>query len=195
LSIDGRMTLRAFKRERLILETAAGLGVVRTVARKWKTAMTLSSADLLLVVTCWWMIGASSLIIALLASRYILRRLGANRGAMIASPPNTARQLARAARIGRAIGIAGRHAPFRADCYPQALTAALLCRGFGVPHAVQFGARFAAADSARAGKLEAHAWVSSGTLTVCGGQASPQRFGTVACFVHLPRSDRRRAIN
>ena len=169
--------------------------MVRTVARKWKTAKTLSPADLLLVVTCWWMIGVSSLIIALLASRHILRRLGANRGAMIASPPNTARQMAHAERIGRAIGIAGRHAPFRADCYPQALTAALLCQGFGVPYAVQFGARFAAANSARTGKLEAHAWVSSGSLTVCGGQASPQRFGTVACFVHLPRSDRSRVID
>ena len=166
----------------------------RTIPRKWDAAKSLAPADVVLVIACWWMIAASSSVIALFASRHILRRLGINKGAVVESPENTERQLTRARRIARAIRIAERYAPFRADCYPQAITAARLCRWFRVPHAVQFGARFAGANSARAGGLEAHVWVVSGTLTLCGGRESPKRFGTVACFVHLPRLGRRRAV-
>lgn len=169
--------------------------MARTIARKWATAKALQPTEVLLAVACWWLIGASSLVIALFASRRILRRLGANQGAVVVSPGNTPEQLDRAVRIARAIRIAERYAPFRANCYPQALAAAGLCRCFGVPHAVLLGARFAATNSVRAGGLEGHAWVSSGTLTLCGGRQSPQLFATVACFVHLPRSKRRSAVS
>lgn len=157
-----------------------------TVARKWATARAVPLNDLWLVGFSWWMIATASLVIALVPTRHILRMLGPNLGAVTQVPPTAPRERTRALQIARAIGIAARNAPFRADCYPQALAAAQLCRWFAVPHAVQLGARFAESGGQRSGRLEGHAWVCSGSLTICGGSESARRFGTVACFVHLP---------
>ena len=148
----------------------------------------LPLADKMLVGICWLMLGTASFLISLVPSSRVLRGLGSSIGAVAYEPMLTSHQRGRAQRIGRAIAIATRHAPFRADCYPQALVAAQLCRWFAIPYALHLGARFAASSGDRPGRLEGHAWVAAAGMTICGGAASIRQFGTVACFVHFPRS-------
>lgn len=170
-------------------EQPGRLAVIGLIARKVGAACALPFADVALVALAWVLIGAASSAIVLVPSRRILRTLGSNLGTVTHAPTSDMRQRQRARRITRAIEIAARNAPFRANCYPQALAAAQLCRWFAVPHAVQLGARFAAGDGAGGARaLQGHAWVSGDVFTICGGSDSAQAFGTVACFVHIPHS-------
>jgi hypothetical protein len=116
--------------------------------------------------------------------------LGQNCGAVALSPLGNAQTEAWAARIGQAIGLASRNAPFRADCLPQALAAVALCRLTGLPSALHLGSTITAAETGKA--MAAHAWVQSGRVNVSGGGNSAKRYATVSCFLRtLPtrRSD------
>jgi len=162
--------------------------MIATFSRKIAAARAMSTLDLGLILVCWVMLGVASLLLAVFPSRWVLRTLGSSIGPVSYAPALENGRRGMVERIAIAVAVAARHAPFRADCYPQALTAAKLCRLFGIAHSVQLGARFATAGTDRPGKLEGHVWVRAGALTICGGAASPRQFGTVACFVHDPRS-------
>lgn len=149
------------------------------LARKLASARRLPPFVLVWVLPAWVLIGLSAAVIALLPFRRIAPWLGSNLGAVAVRPPIDAAQERRALLIAQTIELAGRHARFRADCYPQALTARLLCALWRIPCAVHFGVAIGGEDSA---KLRAHAWVCAGSIIVSGGAGSFANHTPVACF-------------
>ena len=156
------------------------MGPIRLV----RGLLRLSPSDRVPFVAAWLLLGAASLLIALLPFRVVRRLLGedqAHSGATAADPGPalTPRQCDRARRIGILVAGAAAHAPWRSDCYPQALVGRTLLALRRIPHAVCFGVR-------RDGDaLVAHAWVRAGELVVTGGNG--QSYTEVARFVWDPR--------
>lgn len=136
--------------------------------------------DKLAIAPAWLLIGAASALILLIPFARLAPLLGRPLGATSLTPLIDARQKARARFVQRAIARAAALAPFRADCLPQALAGALLCRWLKVPAATHLGVQLGDAD-ASAG-LRAHAWVDAGEVRVTGGRGIG-RFTVVACFV------------
>lgn len=157
------------------------MGVAATFARKCRTAARQPLSVIALIPLAWLMIGISSAAIALRPFRRIAPLLGRNLGATSLAPLAPPKTLRRARRIGHAVTIAAKYAPFRSNCLPQAMTAAMLCRWGRVPYAAHLGATVA--DPERAGQMIAHAWVLCGPVAITGGAGNFERYGVVACFV------------
>jgi hypothetical protein len=68
-----------------------------------------------------------------------------------------------ARRIGRAVAIAARNVPWRADCLPQAIAARMLLRRHGLPSTLHIGVT---RDEAKG--LTGHAWLTCGETVVTG---------------------------
>ena len=81
--------------------------------------------------------------------------------------------------VRRAVNRAARTIP-GSDCLPQAVVAYGLLRASGAPAALTIGVR---RDVRGPGPLDAHAWVSSGTLVVTGDSGGTD----VASFTELAR--------
>ncbi len=109
--------------------------------------------------------------LALLPLPRALRLLGVTQGAT-GSGRIDADQ---AALVGRAVGRAARHVPFRAVCLQQAFAALLMLRRRGLAATVHFGLL------RDGGKLKAHAWSRSGEIPVTG-VAAARGFTPIAAF-------------
>ena len=94
-----------------------------------------------------------------------------------ADPGNGLVAAEEAGAVGRAVGRAARHVPFRAACLQQAFAALLMLRRRDLAATVYLGL---ARDSAGSG-LEAHAWSRNGQVPVTG-VAVARRFAPVAAF-------------
>lgn len=149
------------------------------LARKLASARRIPLFALVWALPTWGLIGLSAAVIALVPFRRITPWLGTPMGAVALKPPIDAAQERRALLLAHTIDLAGRYALFRADCYPQALTARLLCALWRVPCAVHFGVAIGGDDGA---KMRAHAWVCAGNVIVSGGTGSFATHTTVACF-------------
>jgi len=145
--------------------------------RKLRSAMRLNLSLLALVLLAWLLIGAADVLIWLIPYRRLMPLFGRPSPMPFIAPHLSDRLVNRARRIRNVIDIAARNAPFRADCYPQALTAMALCRVFRCPADLFFGAR--PTDDA-ANPIAGHAWVVSGSVTVCGGADSFVRYPILA---------------
>lgn len=150
-----------------------------TVARKLANARRHSPFVLLWVMPAWILIGLSAAALALVPFRRIAPWLGVNLGAVAFKPDCTPAQRRRALRLARTIDLAARNALFRADCFPQALTARMLCALWRVPCAMHLGVAIGGEET----KLRAHAWTSCGDVIVSGGVGSFAAHTPVACFV------------
>ena len=73
----------------------------------------------------------------------------------------------RALAVRRTIALAARYSPWKANCYPQAITARLLLGLYGVPYAIHFGLKRMPEGDGH----DAHAWVVSGPVAVTGGHS------------------------
>lgn len=136
---------------------------------------------------------AAEAMLGLLAARVALqvvpfRRLAAGlgealpageAGARLAAQPTPAQADEMAAEVRWAVRAAAAHAPFRAVCLPQALTAKRMLQRRGVPSALHFGVTTGAGDHAA---LEAHAWLQAAGVEVTGYPIA-RRFTEIACFV------------
>ena len=149
--------------------------------RKCRTGMRQPGSVVALVPLAWTMIGLASAAIAIFPFRWIAPLLGRNLGATSLTPIVSPDVLSRARKIGSAVNIAAKYAPFRSNCLPQALVAATLCRLGRVPYAAHFGVSFSDAKPGR--QLEAHVWVQCGPIALTGGVGSFQMYSVVACFV------------
>lgn len=132
-------------------------------------------------VAVWIVLGLSQLLILVLPFSVIRRLLGEHQSVTRSqhSAPLTAEQAASARRIGTLVAGAAAHAPWRSDCYPQALTARMFLAVRRIPHVVCFGVR-------RDGEaLVAHAWIRAGDLVVTGGNG--QSYTEVGRFAWNPR--------
>ncbi len=80
-----------------------------------------------------------------------------------------------AQRVARAIAVASRYTPWDSNCLAQALAAGAMLRMRGAASVLHIGV-------ARPGdSLEAHAWLTSGDLVVCGGSGH-DRYAVVSTF-------------
>lgn len=134
--------------------------------------------DKALLLVAWCLLGLAAALLRVLPFRRLAPLLGIPIGAVAWVPIADKAQIARARMVRRAILRAARIAPFRSDCLPQALAAALLCRMLKVPASIHLGVRL----SGERNQMAAHAWVCSGPEAVTGGRS----FGTytsVACFM------------
>ncbi|MCW2857635.1 MAG: hypothetical protein JWR52_3250 [Marmoricola sp.] len=137
--------------------------------------------DQVRLAAAWSLLGFSRLLIVLMPFTVVRRLLGENRSTT--ESPDTVEldetQRLRAAQIGRVVTVAAAHAPWRADCYPQALTARTFLAARRIPHVVSFGVR-------RDGDaLVAHAWVHAGDVEVTGGSGAD--YTEVGAFSWSPR--------
>jgi hypothetical protein len=137
------------------------MGYVRTV----RGFVRLGLRDQVRFTAAWFLLGFARLLIVLLPFTVVRRLLGENQSepGQRPVPPLDPVQQVRAAHIGRIVEAAAAHAPWRSDCYPQALTARTFLALRRIPHVVSFGVR-------RDGDaLVAHAWVHAGDVDVTGG--------------------------
>ena len=125
----------------------------------------------------WLGLGLASLAIALLKFNRVSRLLGWHCGTAKPVVPIDAAQRVRASRIGATIGMAAHYAPWRADCYPQAIVARCLLGIYRIPYVLSMGVK---RDDAT-GNLLAHAWVEAGDVSVCGGKGD-EEYRVVAAY-------------
>ena len=134
--------------------------------------------DKALLVTAWGLITLAAGMLRLVPFRRLAPLLGVPIGPVACLPLVDKRQQYRAHAIRRAVLRAARIAPFRSDCLPQALVAAVLCRALHVPAAVHLGVKL---DQGPV-PMAAHAWVACGPVAVTGGYGF-RTYAPVACFV------------
>ena len=130
----------------------------------------------------WIGLGFASLAITILPFKRIAPLLGRLHDTEKPSHVATRAQETRALQIGRTIRFAARHAPWRSNCYPQAIVARLMLGLYHLPFILSMGV----SRNPDTGEMIAHAWVECGTVRVTGGDGSAYR--AVAIF-----SDRDRA--
>ena len=162
-----------------------GLSVRRRerLARKLRTLRSLPWPVIGWLAPVWLMIGLSAAAITVVPFRTLASLFGRGVDGSAPMPTLDGVQQRRVAMIGRTIAIAARYAPFRSDCYPRALVAALMCRLWRRPYALYFGLAAEHADGASTSGFSAHAWVTSGPVMLTGGAHSFTRYRVVSCFV------------
>lgn len=134
----------------------------------------------------WAMLGVAALAIAVIPFRRLASILGNSVEATPVFPELTRRQMDRVDLIRTTIGIAARYAPFRSNCYPQALVAATMCRFWRLPYAMYFGLASETTEERLEPTFRAHVWLMSGRKDITGGSNSLGRFKIVACFASVP---------
>ena len=139
-------------------------------------------ADKLCFLAGWLFLGLAAVLIRMVKVKRFTPLLSRSHGLGCEVPPVDARQETRARMVKRAIRRAVIAAPFRADCLPQALAGALLCRTLRVPFSAHLGVKLSE-DKA----IEAHAWLNAGSVAVTGGRGF-EGFTSIFCFVFAPRS-------
>lgn len=110
-------------------------------------------------------LGLASVAIVLLAFKRIAPLLGKDSGTSVPPRELTLKQESLALQIRRTVELAARYAPWRADCYPQAIVARILLGLYNVPFVLCLGMR----REPDTGAASAHAWVRSGNVAVTGG--------------------------
>ena len=133
----------------------------------------------------WLGLGFASLMIVAVPFKYIAPRLGINCGTTKPVTTLSGAGTKRASQIGRTVKLAASYAPWRADCYPQAIMARLLLGIYRLPYTVSMGLR---RDPAQ-GAMLAHAWVECGDVCVTGGDGN-ELFKPVGIFASRNRVER-----
>lgn len=154
---------------------------LRKLARKVRTLVQLPLGLKLVLVPVYMVLVLSSLAIATIPFRRLAPVLGTHMGGVGIVPLASAVQERRAMLLRAAITLAAGYAPVRADCYPQALAAVLMCRVLRLPYALHFGATPRDATPSRPGMI-AHAWAVCGRVPLTGGR-SFGRCAVLACYL------------
>ena len=148
-------------------------GVPAPTTGRRASAMRGSLVEGAIFVTALLLLVLAAMLVRMIPIRHLLARLGTPLGPVACSPLVTRRQIYRARLIRRAISRAAALSPFRADCLPQALVGAVLCRRLGVSCAVHLGVT--------AAPIAAHAWLCAGPVAITGGKGCKD-FTPIACF-------------
>ncbi|WP_157217184.1 lasso peptide biosynthesis B2 protein [Flavisphingomonas formosensis] len=157
--------------------------MIVVLRRKLMSLVRLPAFVLAWLLPVWIMMGLAALALRLVPVRRLAPLFGRGIGAVGFVPLLPPARRRRADELRRTIELAARYAPFRSNCFPQALVAQALCRLFRLPFAMHFGVRKARAGEAATAGLAAHAWVVSGPVAISGGNASFLHYGPVGCFI------------
>lgn len=155
--------------------------MIEVIRRKFVAARQQPPLFYFWLVPAWLLLGLSRLVIVTVSFRRFAHGLGMHDGLAPRTPLATADQEMRARAIGTAIKVAAKYAPWRANCFPQAITARLILGLYNIPYALFFGV-MSNRQEEDSGDLKAHAWVVSGRVNVTGGR-SFGKFTSVGCFV------------
>lgn len=155
--------------------------------RIWQRFRNLANRDLFEIA--WALpvcagLGLASLVIAVLPFKSIAPRLGINCGTTKPVFDIPFARQRRAVQIGRTVQFAASYAPWRADCYPQAIVARLLLGLYRLPYTVSLGLR----RDPESGEVLAHAWVESGRVWVTGGNGD-ELYSIVSVFSSQAQRD------
>lgn len=123
------------------------------------------AAHRLRVVEAAAMLALATLLLSVLPFRLVARLAGRVEASADTCPPPTPD--AAAADVGRAVSAAARRLPWGPACLEQALAASLMLRRRGVPSRLCIGVATGDGNGFRA-----HAWLTAGGGTVCGGPAA-----------------------
>jgi len=126
---------------------------------KLRQLLALNGADRWLLLQAIFWLAIARLMLVLVPFRWLSGRLS-GRGSQ--QPVAPAPELLR--RIGWAVDVAARHVPWRADCFPQALTGRMLLQRRGHASTIHIGV----VNEAGRG-LSGHAWLTCGDVVVTGG--------------------------
>lgn len=126
----------------------------------------------------WVLLGVARITVLYAPFRSVAMYLGEDCGTASAIPLVTQEQLSIALLVGRTVRLGARYAPWTANCFPQAVVAALILRIHKVPYSIFFGLRKQTPPLAG---MDAHAWIMSGRVAVTGGQ-SFEDFTVVGAF-------------
>ena len=162
---------------------------MRVLVRKLRSGFRQPAFVLLWLAPVWLLLGLCRVLIRLVSFRRLASLLGVPHGTCASVPLASRSQQQRAAKIGRVVRLAARHAPWELNCYPRSLTACVLLRLYRIPHCLCFGV---AQDPAASG-FSAHAWTAAGSVRVTGGE-SFGRYTVLACFVSLPGGADRQVV-
>jgi len=155
--------------------------MITTMKRKFVTASQMPPLFYLWLIPAWFLLGLSRLVILTVTFKRFAHWLGLHDGLAPRTPLTTADQQMRAQAISSAIAVAVKYAPWKANCFPQAITARLILGFYDIPYALFFGVTRSKQEEDM-GELKAHAWVVSGRVNVTGGRSFRQ-FTSVGCFV------------
>ena len=125
--------------------------------RKLRRFGALGAADKWLFVRAVWWLAIARLWLAFVPFQTLAERL---RGGEGSTEPDEG--LLR--RVSYAVRAAGANLPWRSDCFPQAIAASKLLRGYGLSSTVHLGVEKAGGD-----ELLGHAWLTCGEAVVTGG--------------------------
>lgn len=127
----------------------------------------------------WMMLSLSSLAVKIFPGRMLIGLLGPSSGVDPWVLLVTSRQVEIAGRIEGVVALAARYTPWEVKCLAQTLTARVVLSLYRVPHSTFIGV----SRNQDSQKMEAHAWVVAGPVTVVGGD-SFGHFAVVASFHH-----------
>lgn len=151
--------------------------VANRIFRKIRAVGQKSRLQLIWLGPAWLILGLGRSAILLLTFERLVRVLGLKSLAFPLTPLLEEGQRKTALELGRTILLASSYAPWRANCFPQALCAVFLLRIYRIPHTVFLGLL----REHPHGQIKAHAWVCAGDITVSGG-GNAQPYTIVGCF-------------
>jgi hypothetical protein len=131
---------------------------------------------ILILLEAWCMLAIARILLLLLPFRKLAPLLG-KRSSPESEDPYIPLYHTRLTRISTAILKAAAYAPWRTQCFEQALAARLMLRFRGLTTTVFFGV----SKSKKKGNFNAHAWLQCNGLTITGGKQLEQ-FTIIACF-------------
>ena len=140
--------------------------------RRWRSFRALPPRDRLEALEAAAALSLASFLLVLLPFRHLARWMGDTGPGPV---PDADPRVAHA--VGRAVERAARHLPWRPVCLPQALAARAMLRRRGVVSTLHFGLRLQGTRRS----MEAHAWVTAGTIAVVGVPAA-DGFTVIARF-------------
>lgn len=149
----------------------------KKILQKIRAVRSKTRLQLIWLGPAWFILGLGRTAILLLSFERLVKLFGLKAHVFPFTPLLEASQRKIALDLGRTILLASKYAPWRPNCFPQALCAVCLLRIHRIPHVVFFGLM----REDLGGKIQAHAWVSAGEITVSGG-ANAQPYAIVGCF-------------
>lgn len=147
------------------------------ITDKIATMRRKSISEFCRILAAWVTLGLSRAAVVCLPFERIIGLVGLKSRVHPATALVTSQQREAARQLGLAIATAAKYSPWRANCLPQAICAAVLLRIYKIPFVVFLGLL----REEESGKVLAHAWTCAGDITVTGG-GDPRVYVIVGCF-------------
>jgi hypothetical protein len=130
-----------------------------SIRRKIKRFADLNGGDKWLLLRAVGWLGVVRVMLIVMPFQRLAERLSVPASASAPLPDEEVLQ-----RIGFAVAAAASNVPWRSDCFPQAIAASRLIKGYGYSSTIHLGV-----ERTGDGGLAGHAWLTCGDTVVTGG--------------------------